>query len=648
MAAHIEDYALIGDCETAALVGRGGSIDWLCWPRFDSAACFAALLGSEDNGRWLIETCDRAPRLSRRYREQTLILETEIETGDGAATIIDFMPPREKSSDVVRLVYGRRGELAMQTELVVRFDYGSMVPWVTRLEDGALRAVKGPDMVVLRTQVPLYGEKFKTVGKFRIAAGQVIPFVLTYGASHLSPPPCIDPFEALDRTEAFWWNWASRARPTSQWSDPIIRSLLTLKSLTHRPTGAIVASPTTSLPERLKGQRNWDYRFCWLRDATFTLLTLMNAGYFEDAMAWRQWLLRAVAGDANRVQIMYGVTGEHRLPEWEVPWLDGFGGAKPVRAGNAAAQQLQIDVFGEVMDAIYHGRRGKLTVDDNGWNLQRSLVEHLQTIWEQPDHGIWEIRGDRQCFTHSRVMAWVAFDRAVRTIEQFHTDGPVERWRALRDEIHDEVCRLGFDPDVGAFVQAYGSTHLDASALLIPLVGFLPPQDVRIRSTVEAIQRHLLLDGLVMRYDTAARVDGLPPGEGIFLPCSFWLADNLLLLGRRQEALALFERLLSLRNDVGLLSEEYDPRSKRLLGNFPQALSHIALVNTAYQLISAAFHSRHIRSGNPRSGNLLSAAAAIGSSEADPAISAPPPPARAFRASRRRPANQQTGRRTRR
>jgi GH15 family glucan-1,4-alpha-glucosidase len=598
MPAPIEDYALIGDCETAALVGRDGSIDWLCWPRFDSGACFAALLGSADNGRWIIGACDPAARVSRRYRQQTLILETEIATRDGAATMIDFMPPRQESSHIVRLICGKRGQLAMHTDLVVRFDYGQLVPWVTRLDDGALRAIKGPDMVVLRSPVPLHGQDFRTAGEFNISAGQTIAFVLTYGPSHLRPPAPIDPAEALARTEAFWCSWASRARPTSQWSDPIVRSLLTLKALTHRPTGAIVAAPTTSLPERMGGQRNWDYRFCWLRDATFTLLGLMNAGYFDDARAWRQWLLRAVAGNADRAQIMYGVCGEHRLHEWEAPWLDGYNGAKPVRIGNAAAEQLQIDVFGEVIDALYHGRRGKLSADAGGWDLQQSLLNHLETIWQEADHGIWEMRGERQYFTHSKVMAWVAFDRAIKMVEQFHADGPVDRWRAVQSKIHEEVCRYGFNPDIGAFTQAYRSKHLDASALLIPLVGFLPPQDPRVRSTVEAIQRHLLFDGLVMRYDTEAKIDGLPPGEGVFLPCSFWLVDNLFLLGRRGEALALFERLLSLRNDLGLLAEEYDPRSKRLLGNFPQALSHIALVNTAYQCVSANRHSRHERTAS--------------------------------------------------
>ena len=593
MAANLEDYALIGDCETAALVGRDGSIDWLCWPRFDSGACLAALLGSADNGRWLLVPADPAARLRRRYRDNTLILETEIETRDGAATILDFMPPRGKSSDVVRLIYGRRGQIAFRTDLLLRFDYGSLVPWVTRLDDGGWRAESGPDAAVLRTPLPLHGDHHKIHGEFTVSAGQTVPLVLTSGPSHLAPPGPLDPIEALAETENFWRGWAGLARPTQRWSKPVLRSLITLKALTHFPTGGIVAAPTMSLPERLGGERNWDYRFCWLRDATFTLIALMNAGYYEDARAWRNWLLRAVAGDPARVQIMYGVTAEHRLPEWEVPWLGGYQGAKPVRVGNAAFRQLQIDVYGEIMDALHHGRHGKLGTSAEGWDLQRGLLDHLETIWAKPDHGIWEVRGDQQHFTNSKVMAWVAFDRAIRAVEHFKLKGPIERWRKLRDAVHADVCRYGFNPDLGAFTQSYGSKHLDGSALLIALVGFLPPQDPRVKSTVDAIKQHLVVDGLVRRYDSAAGIDGLPPGEGVFLPCSFWLADNLILLGRRQEARALFERLLSLRNDVGLLSEEYDVKTKRLIGNFPQALSHIALINTAHALAAQTKHRRH-------------------------------------------------------
>ncbi len=593
MSARLEDYAIIGDCETAALIARDGSVDWLCWPRFDAGACFAALLGSPDNGRWLIGAVDPATRVSRRYRGDTLILETLFETASGAATVTDFMPLRGACPCLVRLIEGKRGRLAMRTEYVIRFDYGGDLPWVTRLGDDALCAIAGPDMTVLRTPVELRGVDFKTVGEFTVVAGQTIPFVLSYGPSHLPPPPPLDPLRALADTEKYWRDWARGARPAKPYSAAVTRSLITVKALSHRPSGSLVAAPTTSLPERLGGQRNWDYRYCWLRDATFTLLALMNAGYYEDAGLWRQWLLRAVAGDPARVQIMYGLTGERRIDEWEIDWLDGYEGSKPVRAGNAAVRQLQIDVYGELMDVLHHGRHSELGGSKDGWDLQRALLDHLETVWEEADHGLWEARGDRRRFTHSKIMAWVAFDRAVKTVEQFGVDGPLERWRALRATIHDQVCRFGFNPAVGAFVQSYGSKHLDASALLIPLVGFLPADDPRMRSTIAAIQRHLVVDGLVMRYDSHAGLDGLPPGEGAFLPCGFWLADNLVMLGRRDEARALFERLLSLRSDLGLLSEEYDTGAKRLIGNFPQALTHIALINTAYMLTDQCRHHRH-------------------------------------------------------
>jgi GH15 family glucan-1,4-alpha-glucosidase len=593
MTCPVDDYALIGDRGTAALVNRDGSIDWLCWPRFDSAACFAALLGSRDNGRWLIGAADPQAHVRRCYRDNTLILETAVETADGAATVVDFMPPRDQASAIVRLVSGKRGRIAMRTELIIRFDYGSLTPWVTRLHDGSLRAIAGPDMVVLRTPAPLRGVDFTTVGDFTISAGETVPFVLSYGPSHLPPPRPIDPAKALAATDAFWSQWIGQAEPAGEWSEAVSRSLITLKALSYQPSGAIAAAPTTSLPEHLGGTRNWDYRYCWLRDATFTLVTLMNAGYYDDARAWREWLLRAVAGDPARVQIMYGMTGEHRLREWEVPWLAGYGGAKPVRVGNAAHQQLQLDVYGELMDALHHGRAGKLEADETGWALQQELLRHLELVWKEPDHGIWEVRGVRRQFTHSKVMAWVAFDRAVKSVEQFGMDGPADRWRALRDGIHEEICRFGFNTDLGAFVQSYGSEEIDASALLIPLVGFLPAHDARVRSTVEVVLRRLLVDGLVRRYDSASGIDGLPPGEGVFIPCSFWLADNLILLGRRAEARRLFERLLSLRNDVGLLSEEYDVHTQRLLGNFPQAFSHVALIDTAYVLTAQPRHRRH-------------------------------------------------------
>jgi GH15 family glucan-1,4-alpha-glucosidase len=494
------------------------------------------------------------------------------------------MPPRGKASDVVRLVIGKRGRVVMRTELVLRFDYGALVPWVTRMDDGTLRAIAGPDMVVLRTTAPLRGEELKTIGDFVVSEGQMVSFVLTYSASHLPPPEPVDAQAALADTEAFWREWSSRCVDVGEWTPAVRRSLITLKALTYRPTGGIVAAPTTSLPEQLGGSRNWDYRYCWLRDATLTLLALMNGGYYEDAQAWTEWLLRATAGSPPQMQIMYGLAGERRLTEWEVPWLPGYEGAKPVRIGNAAAEQLQLDVFGEVMDALYHARVGGLVGSEAGWALQLALVGHLETIWQLPDEGIWEVRGGRQPFTYSKVMAWVAFDRAIKCCEQFGLDGPVDRWRALRAKIHEEVCRNAFNPKIGAFVQSYGSSLLDASVLLLPLVGFLSPTDPRVRSTVAAIERRLTEDGFVLRYDPQARRDGLPEGEGAFLACSFWLADNLILLGRRRAARLLFERLLALRNEVGLLSEEYDPRAKRLVGNFPQAFSHIALIATACNL----------------------------------------------------------------
>jgi GH15 family glucan-1,4-alpha-glucosidase len=587
MASKVEDYALVGDCETAALIGRDGSVDWLCWPRFDSGACFAALLGTADNGRWLIGAADQNARVTRRYRDGTLILETDIETADGAATVIDFMPPRGKASDVVRLVLGKRGKVVIRVELIIRFDYGSLVPWVTRLADGSLCAIAGPDMVVLRTPAPLRAHGRTHVGEFTVSAGETVPFALTYGLSHLPLPTPTDPLQALADTEAFWQEWLSHAEPSGEWSESVNRSLITLKALTYRPTGGIVAAATTSLPEKLGGSRNWDYRYCWLRDATFTLLALMNSGYYEEAHAWRAWLLRAVAGDPAQVQIMYGLMGERRLTEWEVSWLRGFENAQPVRIGNAAVEQLQLDVYGEVIDALYQGQAGTLAADEASWMLQRELLNHLQKIWKQPDAGIWEVRGGRQQFTYSKVMAWVAFDRAIKSVERFSLDGPVDQWRALRQAIHDEVCDHAYDAEIGAFVQSYGSKDLDASVLLIPLVGFLPPSDPRVRSTVEAVERRLMVDGFVMRYDTNVTKDGLTGNEGAFLACSFWLADNLILLGRHDDARRLFERLLSLRNDVGLLSEEYDPRAKRLVGNFPQAFSHITLINTAHNLTRA-------------------------------------------------------------
>jgi GH15 family glucan-1,4-alpha-glucosidase len=603
MAQSIEDYGLIGDCETAALVSRQGSIDWLCLPRFDSGACFAALLGTPDHGRWLIAPADAQARSTRRYRTDTLILETEFSTPGGAICLIDFMPPHDGTSSIVRLVTGLSGRVCVRTELVLRFDYGSLVPWVTRLEDGTRRAIAGPDMVLLRTPAPLRGEHLKTVGEFFVAAGQTVAFELTYCTSHLPPPEAIDPQAALEATETFWREWSGRCADLGEWNAAARRSLITLKALTYRPTGGIVAAPTTSLPEQLGGTRNWDYRLCWLRDSTLTLLSMMNAGYYDEAEAWGEWLLRAAAGSPAQLQIMYGLAGERRLTEWEVPWLPGYEGAAPVRIGNAAADQLQLDVFGEVMDALYQARIGGIAGSKAGWGLQRALVRHLEEIWDQPDQGIWEVRGGRQHFTHSKVMAWVAFDRAIKTVERFGLHGPVDRWRTVRARIHEEVCHRSFNPTIGAFVQSYGSSLLDASMLLLPLVGFLPPDDARVRSTVEAIERHLMADGFVLRYDSRTTEDGLPPGEGAFLACSFWLADNLILLGHRQKAHRLFDRLLALRNDLGLLSEEYDPQAKRLVGNFPQAFSHIALVTTAFNLAHSRKPARQRSGREPPDGN---------------------------------------------
>ncbi len=584
MTTRIEDYAIIGDCETAALVSRDGSIDWLCWPRFDSPACFAALLGNPDHGRWRLAPADANARATRRYRDDTLILETEFETADGSVVVVDFMPLRDGESNIVRTVVGKRGRVAMQTQIILRFDYGAIIPWVSRLDDGSLRAIAGPDMIVIRADAELRGEGFTTVGDFTVGEGERVSFVMTWGPSHLDPPTPVDPLDALEVTEQFWTRWAAQCTYRGQWREPVMRSLLTLKALTFRPTGGIVAAPTTSLPEQVGGVRNWDYRYCWLRDATLTLLALMDGGYFREAAAWRDWLLRAAAGSPDQVQIMYGLGGERRLREWEIPWLPGYENSKPVRIGNAAHEQLQLDVYGEVMDALHQARIGNIPESADAWALEKALIKQLERIWQQPDQGIWETRGAPQHFTHSKVMAWVAIDRAVKSAEQFHLDGPVDHWRALRDRIHADVCEKAFNAELNSFVQAYGSKLVDAGVLLMPLVGFLPPTDPRVRGTVEAIEKRLLVDGFVLRYDSAATDDGLPEGEGAFLACSFWLADNYLLLGRQDDALRVFQRLLDLRNDVGLLSEEYDPALGRQVGNFPQAFSHIALLSTAFNL----------------------------------------------------------------
>jgi GH15 family glucan-1,4-alpha-glucosidase len=588
MTVSIADYALIGDCETAALVSRDGSIDWLCWPRFDSDACFAALLGSPDNGRWRIAPKAEQFRVSRRYRDDTLILETRFETEQGAARLIDFMPLRNGTSDLMRLVIGETGQLTMCMELVIRFEYGRVVPWVTRLPDQTLRAIAGPDMLLLRTPIALRGENFKTVGEFTVTAGETVSFTLVHAPSHLPPPKPTDPQSALVATQKYWREWADHYEHDGPYQKAVTRSLITLKALTFAPTGGIVAAPTTSLPEWIGSVRNWDYRFCWLRDATLTLLAFMNAGYYEEAAAWREWLLRAVAGRPEQAQIMYGVAGERRLVEWDASWLPGFRNSKPVRIGNVAHSQLQLDVFGEVMDALHQARRGGIDKSDDAWAVQTAFLKHLESQWIEPDEGIWEVRSGRRHFTYSKVMAWVAFDRAIKSAEEFKLDGPLERWHEIRTLIHANVCSKGYDPGQQSFVQSYGSKELDASLLLIPTVGFLPPEDPRVIGTVAAIERRLLVDGFVLRYDTARCDDGMPPGEGVFLACSFWLVDAYVILGRLDDAQALFKRLAALCNDVGLLSEEYDPASGELLGNFPQAFSHVALVNSAFNLTRAS------------------------------------------------------------
>ena len=584
MTLRIEDYALIGDCKTAALVGRDGSIDWLCWPRFDSAACFAALLGTAENGRWIISPTHRALRVTRRYRPGTLILETEFETETGRAVVIDFMPPGD-GAHLIRLVSGLAGRVEMHSEVAIRFNYGATVPWVDRLPDGAISALAGPERVALRTTAALFGEDLKTVSDFVVEAGAYVPFVLSYGPSIAGPPTTIDPYHALTHTETFWREWSDRCPEVGPWTDVVKRSLITLKALTYAPTGGIVAAATTSLPESLGGVRNWDYRYCWLRDATFTLLALMQLGYYEEARAWRDWLTRAIAGSPRQVQIMYGVGGERWLPELTVPWLPGYEGSAPVRIGNGASEQLQLDVVGEVSDAMFQTIKAGMRPPERAFAVRPVILEYLATAWREPDEGIWEVRGGPQHFVHSKVMAWVAFDRAANELTARTYNEPPARWRALADEIHAEICARGFDRDLSSFVQAYGSKRLDASLLLIPLVGFLPADDPRVQGTLRAIEKRLLVDGeFVLRYESDDSVDGLPAGEGAFLACSFWLVDNYVLQGRRAEARALFERLLSRCNDVGLLAEEIDRVTGRMLGNFPQAYSHVGLINCALNL----------------------------------------------------------------
>ena len=584
----IEDYALIGDCSTAALVGKNGSIDWLCLPRFDSSACLASLLGDSGNGRWLIAPADPAATVSRGYFDGGLVLETVFQTATGSVALIDFMVPEAANSTLVRIVEGRSGSVAMAMDLCVRFDYGASVPWVSRVNDeGPLTMIAGPDMVVLRTPAALEGRDMHTVADFTVAAGESVPFTLVHGPSHLSPPPAVDANQVRAATERYWSKWSSQCSFEGPHQAAVKRSLLVLKALTFTATGGIAAAATSSLPEAIGGSRNWDYRYCWLRDATLTLFSFMHAGYYEEATAWRDWLHRSIAGSPEQIQIMYGLAGERRLAEYEIPWLPGYEASAPVRIGNAASEQLQLDVYGEVIEALHQAREGGIVEAGVGWPLQCGIIEHLETIWSQPDEGIWETRGGRQHFVYSKVMTWLAFDRMALDAETYGLEGPIQHWRQIRDRIHADVCEKGFDAGKNSFVQHYGTDQLDASLLLLPMVGFLPWTDPRILGTTAAVERELLQDGFVLRYTTDDNKDGLPPGEGAFLACSFWLANNWHMQGRQEEAAALFQRLLDLRNDVGLLSEEYNPTLKRFTGNFPQAFSHTALIGTANILLNA-------------------------------------------------------------
>jgi GH15 family glucan-1,4-alpha-glucosidase len=596
MALPLEDYGIVGDTQTGALIGRDGSVDWLCFPRFDSGAIFAALLGTEEHGRWLLAPAGPVRATRRRYRGDSLVLETEFDTDEGTVRLVDFMPVRGEAPDLVRIVEGVRGRVPMRMDLRLRFDYGHVVPWVYH-EAGAVVAVAGPDAVWLRTPVDVQRQDLATVAEFSVGEGFAVPFVLTWQASHLPTPLPVDPMVALRDTEAYWRDWMAQCSYDGQWQEAVRRSLITLKALTYAPTGGIVAAATTSLPERLGGVRNWDYRFCWLRDATITLQSMLSCGFSTEAGEWRKWLLRAVAGDPAEMQIMYGVAGERRLEEYQADWLPGYEG-NPVRIGNAAVKQFQLDVYGEVMDALHLARKSGLRRDDPSWSLQAQLLSFVEKHWAEPDEGIWEVRGGPKHFTHSKLMAWVAADRGVKAIEDFGLPGPVERWRALREDIRRQILDKGFDPDRGTFTQYYGSQELDAALLMIPLVGFLPATDDRVRGTVAAIEHELLRDGFVQRYtqESGSNADGLPPGEGAFLACTFWLADNYYLLGRREEAREVFERLLGLSNDLGLLSEEYDPQAGRLVGNFPQAFSHVPLIDTARRLSTAA-HPQAERAG---------------------------------------------------
>jgi GH15 family glucan-1,4-alpha-glucosidase len=588
----IENYAMIGDCRTGALVSRDGSIDWLCVPRFDSGACFAALLGSPEHGRWQLIPRGGIRRTQRRYRQDTLVLETELETDDGVVVLIDFMPLHSEQPQVVRIVEGRKGQVSMKMELVIRFNYGSVVPWVRRV-DHSLCALAGPDGLYLYTDAPLRGRDFRTVSHFSVSEGQRIPFVLAWHRSYEARPEPTDPTEALKETESRWREWTSNVDYHGPWREPVVRSLITLKGLSYAPTGGLLAALTTSLPESPGGARNWDYRYCWLRDATFSLYAFLSCGCTDEAVAWRDWLHRAVAGKPSQAQPLYAVDGARWLDEKEIPWLPGFNGAAPVRVGNGAHRQIQLDMYGEIMDVFHIARRSGIEPDETAWHLQRVLLDHLEAIWRKPDDGMWELRGEPIQLTHSMARAWVGFDRAVKAVERFHLDGPAEKWRSLRDEIHHQVCDEGFNRDLNSFVQSYGSKELDASLLMLPLVGFLPADDPRILGTIDAIRRHLDHDDLVRRYRAESGADGLEGAEGAFLLCSFWMVDALALAGRHTEATELFERLLTLRNDVGLLSEQYDAKRRCMLGNFPQAFSHVALVNSALNLSDERSPSRH-------------------------------------------------------
>jgi len=588
----IEDYGIIGDTQTVALVGRNGSIDWLCVPRFDSPACFAALLGTEDHGCWQISPAEEVISTRRAYRDGTLILETEFETATGCVRVTDCMPKRIRDAKIVRVVQGIRGTVRMKMRLIVRFEYGSIVPWLRRV-DGHMEAIAGPDALSFWSDVETHGEGYTTVAEFDVSEGANFPFQVIWHPSHEQPEPHRDALDIISETQDLWLQWRAKGKCEGEWAHAIERSLITLKALTYGPTGGIVAAATTSLPEHIGGVRNWDYRYCWLRDATFTLYALIEGGHHEEAGAWRDWLLRAVAGDPSKLQIMYGAAGERRLEERELPWLPGYGNSAPVRIGNAASSQFQLDVYGELIDSMHHARCAGIKFDPFAWRLELSVMHFLETAWREPDEGIWEVRGPRRHFTHSKLMAWVAFDRAIQAVEHFGLEGPVESWRNHRDALREEICERGYNPEKNAFVQEYDGSALDASLLMLPLVGFLPAEDERVKGTIAAIEKELLVDGFVMRYHTpSSNVDGLPPGEGAFLLCTFWLADNYALAGREKEAREVYEKLLGIRNDLGLLAEQYDPRARRQLGNFPQAFSHVGLINTARNLSQSAGPAR--------------------------------------------------------